>query len=80
MEFTTFEQLKDELIGKIGTPERDEYESKLKLEIENDQKYFQAISLLKELDLTLLEESCNKKEYNAVKVLRKVKFTKLELE
>lgn len=29
-DFYTFEEIKDEFIGKAGTPERDEYESELK--------------------------------------------------
>ncbi len=32
----TLEQTKDELIGKIGTPERDQYEFELKLELIGD--------------------------------------------
>ncbi len=32
----TLEQTKDELIGKVGTPERDEYEFELKLELIGD--------------------------------------------
>ena len=33
MEFYTFEEVKDELIGPIGTPERDKYEQDLQAEI-----------------------------------------------
>lgn len=33
MAFYTLEEVKDELMGKVGTPERDEYEQKLKEEI-----------------------------------------------
>ena len=29
MQFYTFEEVKDELLGKIGTPRRDEYERKV---------------------------------------------------
>lgn len=29
----TFDEIKDEMIGKIGTPERDQYEYELKMEI-----------------------------------------------
>lgn len=29
-DFYTFEEIKDEFIGEVGTPERDEYESELK--------------------------------------------------
>ena len=32
----TLEQTKDDLIGKIGTPERDQYEFELKLELIGD--------------------------------------------
>ena len=32
----TLEQTKDDLIGKLGTPERDEYEFELKLELIGD--------------------------------------------
>ena len=32
----TLEQIKDDLIGKLGTPERDEYEFELKLELIGD--------------------------------------------
>lgn len=32
----TLEQAKDELIGKVGSPERDEYEFELKLELIGD--------------------------------------------
>ena len=33
MEFYTFEEMKDELIGAVGTPERDKYEQDLQAEI-----------------------------------------------
>ena len=33
-EFYTQEEMLDELIGKIGTPERDEFEAKLKKEVD----------------------------------------------
>lgn len=33
MEFYTFEEVKDELIGAVGTPERDKYEQDLQAEI-----------------------------------------------
>lgn len=29
-DFYTFEEIKDEFIGKVGTPQRDEYEAELK--------------------------------------------------
>ena len=32
----TLEQIKDDFIGKLGTPERDEYEFELKLELIGD--------------------------------------------
>ena len=32
--FYTQEEILDELIGKVGTPERDEFEAKLKKEVE----------------------------------------------
>lgn len=34
MKIYTLEELEDKHIGKIGTPERDEYEKKVKAEIE----------------------------------------------
>ena len=34
MEFYTFEEVKDELIGAVGTPERDKYEQDLQAEIQ----------------------------------------------
>jgi HTH-type transcriptional regulator / antitoxin HipB len=33
IEITTFDQVKDTFIGKVGTPKRDKYEFELKLEI-----------------------------------------------
>ena len=36
MKHYTLEQTKDDLIGKLGTPERDEYEFELKLELIGD--------------------------------------------
>lgn len=33
MKFYTFEEVQDEIIGKIGTPERDEYERELQEEL-----------------------------------------------
>lgn len=35
---TDFTDLKDELFGPIGTPERDQYEKELKAEIKEQQK------------------------------------------
>lgn len=36
LEFQTLDQAKDELLGKIGTPERDQYEFELKIDILGD--------------------------------------------
>lgn len=35
---TDFTDLKDELFGPIGTPERDQYEKELKVEVKEQEK------------------------------------------
>lgn len=40
MKLTSFEDLKDEIFGKVGTPKRDEYERELKQELKADKTKF----------------------------------------
>lgn len=42
MEFITFEESKDRILGKVGTPERDEYEAEVRKAL-NDYRIGEAI-------------------------------------
>ena len=76
----TFDNLLDKKYGVIGTPRRDKHELKLKNLIKQADLFYEICSKCNELDLTLNIQYDNftPKQLEAIKVLRRVKFTKIE--
>jgi len=76
----TFDDLLDKKYGVIGTPKRNKYESKMDKRAKELTLFYEICHKCKELDLTLniQYDHFTLKQLNAIKVLRRSVFTKIE--
>ena len=76
----TFDDLLDKKYGVIGTPKRDKHELKMKKLMEQSDIFYELCTKANQIDLRLNIQYNNftPRQLEAIKVLRRVKFTKIE--
>lgn len=78
MEIKTHEELKNEFIGKVGTKKRYKYDEKVQIRVQQTDLLYKICKMCKSLQLNIIKDSCNDKEYNGIKSLRRMSWTKID--